>query len=139
MRKELDWQHRLMVADAIAHHYNTEVFIPPQFDNQFDERYDLFYANVPIVGKLPDLIFNGQFWVLESYEGAFRPDEFTGMLHNGKKQSPNIIVLLHHDYDIAILKRRAEGYMRSNNFNRLVRYKIERVLIVEPSGDVHEV
>lgn len=137
IRKELDWQHRLTVADAIAHYYNTEVFIPPQFDNQFDERYAFFYADAPVAGKMPDLIFDRLFWEMKSYEDGFRPDDFTDMIQEGKKQSPNIIVLLRHEYDIDLLRRRTQGYIRSNNLNRKVKHRVERVIIVDTNGNVH--
>jgi hypothetical protein len=68
-----EYFQRTEVADALANHFNTDVFINPEFQvARKDWRYNHFYAKAPIPGKQPDFNMAGKFWEMESYERRFK-------------------------------------------------------------------
>lgn len=130
VRKEKDWHNRLDAADAIAHHFDTDVFVPPTFRNNRDWRYSYFYNKVPIHGKMPDLKFNNEWWEMESYEGDFDTRKISKMLKHGKDQSPNIILKMQHHYDIDRVKNQIIGYQRKNK-------GVHKVIIIDADNKIH--
>lgn len=52
-RKEKDWQNRLKSADAIAHYFDTELFIPPTFRTNRTGIIPIFTTEYLYQGKCP--------------------------------------------------------------------------------------
>jgi len=130
-RKEKDWQNRLKAADAIAHYFDTELFIPPTFRTNRDWRYSYFYDRILIPGKMPDLKFNIEWWELESYEGEFNiKTRVKKMLKAGKDQLDKIIIFMNHDYDITRIKQQAMGYVNKNP-------TIKQIMLLDAKGNLH--
>jgi hypothetical protein len=121
-------------ADALAHHFKTDVYLNPEFSNpQTDMRYSSFFAGAKPF-KQPDFFFNNQQWEMESYDGRFKYNKVSKMLRNGASQSENIIIKLKHRVDIANIKSRALASILKST-KRLK--QVKSLIIVDVDNVVH--
>lgn len=135
VRHQIDVQIKREAADAIADYFNTEVFTLPEFATTRDWRYPYFYKNLPIPNKMPDLLFDGYYWEVESYEKAFKASKIIDMLRSGARQSDRIVIKLKHSVNIANVISRAQGSLQSST--KLT--GIKQVLLLDKYNNLHVV
>ncbi|HOZ84725.1 MAG TPA: hypothetical protein PK191_04495 [Niabella sp.] len=95
------------VADALANHFNKDIFMLPEFPNPSkDWRYPYFHRLYNGKFKQPDFQFDSISWEMESHEKKFQISKINKMLENGLEQSKNIILKVNSKIDIdRVLKK----------------------------------
>lgn len=94
-RKEIEYAMRLDVADLLANHFNTDVFITPSFE-QTDWRFPYFF-NFDKTKKRnpqPDFLIDKKYWELKSYEKNFKLSKIKTMLDASAMQSDYVVLKL---------------------------------------------
>jgi SPP1 gp7 family putative phage head morphogenesis protein len=137
VRHIVEVEQKKEVADFLANHYDTDVFLLPEFSAQKkDLRYSYFFRDSkPGTSKQPDFFFNGKYWEMEGYEKEFADRKITTMLNRGAKQGDYIILHLRHQANLVYVKSRARGALqRSPNLKH-----VKGVLLVDYEGKVHDV
>lgn len=125
------------VARLLANHFDTDVFMLPEFPYSKKElRYRYFFPHAkPGTFKQPDFMFNGNYWEMEGYEDDFKEDKVSKMLSKGIKQSPYIILHIRHDAEINMIKNKTRGWIKKNKYEN----EVKAVLIVDVDGKIHRV
>lgn len=131
-----EYQQKLSVADALASYSKDDVYITPDFGNNTDWRYPLFYKDVPVKGKLPDFKIGKTFYEMESYEGGFKFKKLSRMLHNGIAQSDHVILKLNHSVGIETVKNKIAGTLKDSD---KIRNAVKEILVVDKDGKVYKV
>jgi SPP1 gp7 family putative phage head morphogenesis protein len=127
-----EYNMRLDVASALANHFDETVFITPDI-KPTDNRYGLFFKNVPIDGKVPDFRIQNEYWELKSHEDAFRYDKISKMLRRAATQSENIILKLNQEANIKSVGARIKGAIKSSPKLKTVK----RVLVIDHKNNIH--
>lgn len=117
--KELDAKRN--VADALANHFNKDVFILPELPNPSkDWRYPYFHNLYNGAFKQPDYKFQDLAWEMESHEKKFKISKINDMLQKGLEQSANIVLKINNKVDLQRLTLKIRGRKEYDQCNKIV-------------------
>lgn len=129
-----EYNMRLIVADAIAHELNSDVFICPDFSYPSkDLRYDFFFKGVEKY-KQPDLYFNNRFWEIKSYDGSFHIKKITNMLRRAAIQkNTHVIIKLKNNANMDRVRQKAINFINESKYGGM----LEKIMVVNAQNEVH--
>ncbi len=132
-RYYVEYQQRINAADAIASHFDTDVFLCPDFQSPSEDwRYYYFFKNVTPFSQ-PDFYFNKEYWELKSYEDDFKGKKIGRMLKRVADQGlKNAVIQMRHDVDMDKIKSIAERAIDNSSSLQI----IEKIIVIDINGKV---
>jgi SPP1 gp7 family putative phage head morphogenesis protein len=114
----LEYESRRNVADLLANHFNSNVFITPEGLNEKNPLYKIFFKDTPVFSRCPDFKIENEFWELKGHKKPFHKDTIGNIIsracHKKFKQSNRLIIKLNEKVDEQTIKNKVAGELKGN-------------------------